>query len=127
MTAQISQRQYPTYGPNVAQSSPTTADLLTSAITFIEPITAAPFSAIQSLFHHLAQDPATAAALNEVYTTRGIFKSAATINPTCDQKFTIDLSPTRTARIDGLHVSLVVSEFLCTAMREGDNHKVVLV
>ncbi|KAK3065184.1 hypothetical protein LTS18_007070 [Coniosporium uncinatum] len=99
MATQISQRQYSAYEPTLAQSSPTTADLLSSAITFIEPITAAPFSAIQSLFDHLAENPATAAALNEVYSLRGIFKAAATINPTCDQKLTIDLSPTRNACI----------------------------
>ena len=99
MATQISQRQHPTYEPTLAQSSPTTADLLSSAITFIEPNTAGPFSAIRSLFDYLAQNPETAAALNEVYSLRGIFKAAATVNPTCDQKLTIDLSPTRNACI----------------------------
>jgi hypothetical protein len=52
MTAQISERQQSTFEPNLAQLSPTTADLLTSAIEFIEPVTAAPFSVIQCLFDH---------------------------------------------------------------------------
>lgn len=81
------------------QSLPTRADLLNPALTFINPITTAPFPAIQSLFDYLAQNPQTAAALNDVYSLRGIFKAAATKNPTCDQKLTIDLSPTRIERI----------------------------
>jgi hypothetical protein len=102
MATKISQTQYPTYDPTFAQLSPTTADLLSSAITFIEPITAAPFSAIQRLFDHLAQNPTTAAALNEVYSLRGIFKTAATINPTCDQ------SSLSTYRPLEMHTSLIV-------------------
>ncbi|KAF2008355.1 Clavaminate synthase-like protein [Aaosphaeria arxii CBS 175.79] len=75
------------------------ADLLNSALTFINPIVTAPFSAIQNLFDYLGKNPQTAAALNKTYSLRGIFKAAATTNPACDQKLTIDLSPTRIARI----------------------------
>jgi isopenicillin N synthase-like dioxygenase len=107
MATQISECHYRAYEPSLAQSTPTTADLLSAAITFIDPITAAPFPAIQNLFDYLAQNPATVAALNDTYSPRGIFKAAATVNPICDQKLTIDLSPTRTACIlPGLQAEL---------------------
>jgi hypothetical protein len=72
---------------------------LKSAIVFINPIAPAPFPAIRSLFAYLGEIPATAAALNDTYPLRGVFKTAATTDATCDQKLTIDLSPTRVARI----------------------------
>lgn len=106
MATQTSKR-YPACESTLTQSTPTRADLLSPALTFINPIAAAPFSAIQNLFDYLAQNPASAAALNDVYTLRGIFKAAATQNPTCDQKLTIDLSPSRIARIPpGLQAEL---------------------
>ncbi|KAH7348019.1 hypothetical protein BKA66DRAFT_477691 [Pyrenochaeta sp. MPI-SDFR-AT-0127] len=107
MATLTSKNQYPVYESALAQPTPAGADLLSPALTFINPITAAPFSAIQNLFDYLAQNPAAAAALNDVYSLRGIFKAAATRNPTCDQKLTIDLSPTRIARIPpGLQAEL---------------------
>jgi hypothetical protein len=99
MATQISENQYPAHESTTTQSIPTRADLLSPALTFINPIAAAPFLAIQNLFDYLAQNPATSTALNDVYSFRGIFKAAAIKNPTCDQKLTIDLSPTRIARI----------------------------
>lgn len=85
--------------PILVPSTPTRADLLSPAITFINPIATAPFPAIKDIFDYLARNPAIAAALNDVYALRGIFKTAATTDSTCDQKLTIDLSPTRIARI----------------------------
>ena len=99
MATPTTKNDYPAYEPTLAQSSPTRADLLSPALAFIKPITTAPFSAIQSLFEYLAKVPAAGTALNDVYPLRGIFKAAATENPTCDQKLTIDLSPTRIAHI----------------------------
>lgn len=78
---------------------PTRATLLSPAITFINLVAAAPFSAIRSLFNYLAQNLAAAAALNNTYPLRGVFKTAAFTDPTCDQKLTIDLSPTRAGYI----------------------------
>lgn len=100
MATPTSKTQYPT-GPESTRTltTPTWADLLSPALTFINPIAPAPFPAIQSLFDYLAQTPNTATALNNVYSHRGIFKDAATKNSTCDQKLTIDLSPSRIERI----------------------------
>ncbi|KAF2802864.1 Clavaminate synthase-like protein [Mytilinidion resinicola] len=52
------------------------------AITFINPTVAAPFPAIQRLFGYLAQNAAAVAAFNDTYALRGIFKTAATTDPT---------------------------------------------
>jgi hypothetical protein len=101
MATSTPKSQYPTPAAEStsAPSTPTRADLLSPALTFINPITAAPFPAIQHLFDYLAQNPTTAACLNDVYSHRGIFEAAATKNPVCDQKLTIDLSPSRVERI----------------------------
>lgn len=95
MLTQISNYQLPADKPTLVRSSPTVAELLSPAITFIHPIAATPFIAIKALFDYLAQNPAAAEALNDTYALRGIFKTAATKDPACDQKLTIDLSPTR--------------------------------
>lgn len=58
-----------------------------------------PFQAIQSLFDHLHAHPDNAAQLNAIYPRRGILKTAATHNKTSDQKFTLDLSPSRNTLI----------------------------
>jgi hypothetical protein len=68
-------------------------------IAFLDPGIKAPFKAIQKLFDHLQSSPEDAAALNATYPRRGIHKTAATSNPTSDQKFTIDLSPNRSESI----------------------------
>jgi hypothetical protein len=68
-------------------------------IAFLNPGVKAPFKAIQQLFDHLQSNPEDAAALNATYPRRGIHKTAATSNPTSDQKFTIDLSPNRSESI----------------------------
>jgi hypothetical protein len=68
-------------------------------IAFLDPGVKAPFKAIQQLFDHLQSSPEDAAALNATYPRRGIHKTAATSNPTSDQKFTIDLSPNRSESI----------------------------
>jgi hypothetical protein len=68
-------------------------------IAFLDPGVKAPFKAIQQLFDHLQSNPENAAALNATYPRRGIHKTAATSNPTSDQKFTIDLSPNRSESI----------------------------
>lgn len=73
----------------------TTSSALSSAIAFLQPTTPAPFTAIRALFDHLYADPSSARALNNIYPTRGIFKTAAVKNPTADQKVTVDLSPSR--------------------------------
>jgi len=99
MATVTSKYQLPAHEPTLAPATPTTADLLSPVTTFIKPIVSAPFPAIQNLFSYLTQNPAAAAALNDTYPLRGIFKTAATVNSTCDQKLTIDLSPTRAARI----------------------------
>ncbi|KAJ0422717.1 hypothetical protein BJY00DRAFT_310732 [Aspergillus carlsbadensis] len=59
----------------------------------------APFPAIQTLFDHLCSHPADAASMNATYPRRGILKTAATSKKESDQKFTLDFSPTRNARI----------------------------
>ncbi|KAL3477093.1 hypothetical protein BJX99DRAFT_128965 [Aspergillus californicus] len=56
---------------------------------------AAPFPAIRALFDHLYHNAGDAAALNATYPRRGILKTAATYKTAADQKFTIDLSPSR--------------------------------
>lgn len=61
----------------------------------------APFAVIQKLFDHLHAAPDEAAELNAVYQRGGIVKKAAMSNALSDQKFTIDLSPSRNARIPG--------------------------
>lgn len=69
----------------------------------------APFAAIRRLFDHLHADANDAGTLNAVYPKRGIFKTAAMYNGCSDQKFTIDLSPSRTALIPAaLHKSLSI-------------------
>lgn len=121
MATQTSKNEDPAYQLRCVQSPemqaiPTRADLLDSALTFIKPVIPAPFSAIQNLFDYLGKNPQTAAALNETYPLRGIFKAAATTNPTCDQKLTIDLSPTRVARIPSCNPygasSVLIAELL---------------
>ena len=72
---------------------------LSQAISFLQPTVPAPFPAIRHLFDHLSAHPSDAALLNSTYPSRGIFKTAAANNPCSDQKFTIDLSPRRAARI----------------------------
>ncbi|KAI9372271.1 hypothetical protein BJX61DRAFT_542893 [Aspergillus egyptiacus] len=59
----------------------------------------APFPAIRNLFDHLYKQQADAAALNATYPRRGIFKTAAITKTESDQKFTLDFSPARNARI----------------------------
>ncbi|KAF9634768.1 Oxoglutarate/iron-dependent oxygenase [Lasiodiplodia theobromae] len=81
----------PSPAPFIGLSSDT--PLLTS------PSIQAPFDAIRQIFDHLRATPDAAAALNATYPKRGILKMAATHNPTSDQKFTIDLSPTRISLI----------------------------
>jgi hypothetical protein len=68
-------------------------------IAFLDPGVKAPFKAIQQLFDHLQSSPEDVAALNATYPRRGIHKTAATSNPSSDQKFTIDLSPNRSESI----------------------------
>ncbi|KAK7409151.1 hypothetical protein QQX98_008644 [Neonectria punicea] len=70
-----------------------------SPIVSFEPETKAPFEAIRRLFDHLKANPEMESSLNATYPMRGIFKMAATYNAASDQKFTIDLSPTRNAKI----------------------------
>ncbi|KAM5369712.1 hypothetical protein ACJZ2D_008859 [Fusarium nematophilum] len=59
----------------------------------------APFDAIHRLFGYLRSHPDNAASLHATYPKRGIFKTAASYNASSDQKFTVDLSPTRNGRI----------------------------
>ncbi|KUL91025.1 hypothetical protein ZTR_01005 [Talaromyces verruculosus] len=59
----------------------------------------APFNAIQRLFDYLREHPETASALNATYPKRGNVKTTAAHNAISDQKFTIDLSPSRAALI----------------------------
>lgn len=99
MATQTSKKQRLAHESALAQPGPTRSDLLSPALSFLNPIIPTPFSAIQNLFNHLSQNPTTATSLNDVYSHRGIFKTAATENPTCDQKLTIDLSPSRVTRI----------------------------
>jgi len=99
MACQTSKYQLPAVEPTTTQLTPTAADLLKSAIVFISPIVPAPFPAIRNLFTYLGENPAAAVALNDTYPLRGVFKTAAAMDPICDQKLTIDLSPTRVARI----------------------------
>ncbi|KAK6527034.1 hypothetical protein TWF281_010229 [Arthrobotrys megalospora] len=77
----------------------TTSELLDGAVVLIEPTVQPPFGAIRQLFDHLRANPNDASALNNAYPKRGIFKSAALKNGLSDQKFTIDLSPTRDSLI----------------------------
>jgi hypothetical protein len=83
--------------PAVSPSS--TASLPSSgsepAAILLEPDVSAPFATIRSLFDHLRSNPKDANALNVIYPKRGIFKTAASQNTVSDQKFTIDLSPSR--------------------------------
>ncbi|KAI4860883.1 Clavaminate synthase-like protein [Hypoxylon rubiginosum] len=55
----------------------------------------APFSSIRQLFDHLRAKPDVADALNATYTYHGLFKTAASKNGLSDQKFIIEISPTR--------------------------------
>jgi hypothetical protein len=59
----------------------------------------APFPLIRDLFDHLYTHPADAASLNATYPRRRILKTAATTKTESDQKFTLDFSPARNARI----------------------------
>ncbi|KAK6512338.1 hypothetical protein TWF481_001226 [Arthrobotrys musiformis] len=83
--------------PLPTQQSP--QSLPEGAAVLITPSVQPPFTAIRTLFDHLRSNPAAAASLNATYPKRGIFKSAALTNKLSDQKFTIDLSPTRTSLI----------------------------
>ena len=86
----------PTGAPSfTGEAAQTAAPSLSSAIAYLQPSAPAPFEAIRSLFDHLRAHPSSADALNNIYPTRGIFKTAAIHNPTSDQKLTIDLSPAR--------------------------------
>ncbi|KAF7506970.1 hypothetical protein GJ744_011101 [Endocarpon pusillum] len=97
----------PANKPTLVRPSPTVAELLSPATTFVNLIAATPFIAIKALFDYLVQNPAGAEALNDTYALRGIFKTAATKDPALDQKLTIDLLPTRIARIpSGLQAEL---------------------
>lgn len=70
-----------------------------STIVSIKPDVQAPLTAIRKLFDHLRTNPKDAEALNKTYPKRGIFKTAAASNTTSDQKYTIDLSPSRNSKI----------------------------
>ncbi|KAF4960111.1 hypothetical protein FGADI_1129 [Fusarium gaditjirri] len=70
-----------------------------SAIFSFEPHVKAPFDAIRNLFDHLRSNAENSSSLTAAHPKRGIFKTAAMNNATSDQKFTIDLSPTRNSRI----------------------------
>lgn len=59
----------------------------------------APFASIRALFDYLYTHPNDAAALNATYPHRGILKTSAMHKTSSDQKFTIDLSPSRNALI----------------------------
>lgn len=89
-------------------SSPTPFIGLSSDVLLLtDPSIQAPFDAIRRLFHHLRASPDAAAALNATYPKRGISKTAAAHNATSDQKFTVDLSPSRTSLVsDSLRASL---------------------
>ncbi|KAK7427738.1 hypothetical protein QQZ08_005676 [Neonectria magnoliae] len=83
-----------------------------STIVSFEPETRAPFEAIRRLFDYLKTHPEMESSLNATYPKRGIFKTAATYNAASDQKFTIDLSPTRNAKIpDDLRGALAGAGF----------------
>lgn len=91
----------------------------TPEIAFLPTSLSAPFSTIRQLFDHLRSNPHLAASLNATYPLRGVFKTAATSNPLSDQKLTLDLSPSRIARIpctlteelDGVGLSEIVKFF----------------
>ncbi|KAK6333232.1 hypothetical protein TWF718_011053 [Orbilia javanica] len=85
--------------PSPTSNPLTITDLLNDAIVLINPTVKPPFSSIRKLFDHLRSNPNDASALNNAYPKRGIFKSAAIKNGLSDQKFTIDLSPTRDSLI----------------------------
>jgi len=87
--------------PAIAHSAqvPARGEHLCPSISFINPIVSTPFLAIRRLFEYLSQNPSVAATLNNTYILRGVFKTAATLNTACDQKFTIDLSHNRVERI----------------------------
>lgn len=86
-------------GPVAITNDPSKFSLVQSAVAFLQPAAAAPFDAIRSLFDHLQANPEDATKLNDSYPERGVFKTAATRNPDCDQKLTIDLSLSRVSRI----------------------------
>ncbi|KAK6495968.1 hypothetical protein TWF481_003013 [Arthrobotrys musiformis] len=91
----------------VSAKALTTSERLGSAVVLIRPVIQPPFCAIRRLFDHLHANPNDAASLNAAYPKRGIFKTAAMVNKFSDQKFTIDLSPTRDSLIpQALRVSL---------------------
>jgi hypothetical protein len=82
------------------QTDESTASIsLSQAVSFLRPTVPAPFPAIRHLFDYLSTHPSDAVLLNSIYPSRGILKTAAANNPYSDQKFTIDLSPRRAARI----------------------------
>lgn len=85
--------------PTAATAPPSTTHPSTPEIAFLPTSLNAPFSTIRQLFDHLRSNPHLAASLNATYPLRGVFKTAATSNPLSDQKLTLDLSPSRIARI----------------------------
>ncbi|KAF7504212.1 hypothetical protein GJ744_002585 [Endocarpon pusillum] len=103
MAANLDLTTSPTSPPHLAAKADqsTTSSALSSAIAFLQPTMPAPFAAIRALFDHLCINPSSASALNDIYPTRGIFKTAAIDNPTADQKLTIDLSPACARLIPG--------------------------
>ncbi|KKP07039.1 hypothetical protein THAR02_00918 [Trichoderma harzianum] len=70
-----------------------------STIVPFTPSIKAPFEAIRCLFDYSGAYIDIASSLNATYPKRGIYKTAATYNDTSDQKFTIDLSPTRSSQV----------------------------
>lgn len=85
--------------PHATALSLLTAAAKTHGLAAVTSLPLPPFPSIQRLFDTLLANPSLASALNATYPTRGIFKSAALANPTCDQKLTIDLSRVRVSRI----------------------------
>ncbi|KPM38160.1 hypothetical protein AK830_g8407 [Neonectria ditissima] len=87
--------------PEPAPVSSSSIRLLSPSLTIVsfEPETKTPSGAIRRLFDHLKAHPEIEFSLNATYPKRGVFKTAATHNAAADQKFTIDLSPTRNAKI----------------------------
>ncbi|KAF3903240.1 hypothetical protein ABW20_dc0105260 [Dactylellina cionopaga] len=98
------QRNFHAIAPAEAQA---TSEILGSEVALIHPVVQPPSGAIRSLFDHLRAHPDDADSLNAAYPKRGIFKTAAIANKYSDQKFTIDLSPTRDTNIpEALRASL---------------------
>lgn len=89
--------QYLHTPPESSISKPITP--IIPAVTLNDTNNKGPFASIRTLFDHLHTNPSLAESLNAIYPRRGDYKTAATQNTQSDQKFTINLSPDRIARI----------------------------